>query len=493
MSSSGAASSRDEQPIVIVGAGLTGSMAALLLAQRGYKLVVVESRGDPRDSAPSTTPATAGVYDKHLGLLTNSSKRSINLALSYRGQCALANVGLLEPIMAGAVSLESRAIHVPGRPVAFQPYGTKGQAINSVSRSLLNCTLLNELARVCAETGRLTILFNTKLTRISEDGEITLVPAVGSSYTLPSRLIIGCDGAFSSVRSCLMRLCRLNFSQAFIGHGYKELEIPPAEGGGFRLANHNCLHIWPCHEFMLIGLPNPDGSFTCTMFAPFELFDQLDAGGDAAVTAFFNTKFPDVVPLLPDVEGQYRRNPTGALATVRMKPWNFKDRVVLMGDAAHAMVPFLGQGMNSGFEDTLVFSEILTAHGGDLSKAVLEFARTRRQDGDAIADMSFNNYVEMRSHTASTAFQLRIKLEAVLHWLFPRHWVPLYTLVAFTRVPYAQVFEQGRRQDRFLKRAGLLLLALAAAGAVFGCRAAAVHFKLASRIGPVKIGSLSIL
>jgi kynurenine 3-monooxygenase len=169
---------------------------------------------------------------------------------------------------------------------------------------------------------RLTLRFNSKVTRITEDGEVTVVPTTGSSYTVKARLVIGADGAFSAVRSAMMRLCRMDFAQQFIGHGYKELEIPPTPEGKWRLPSHNALHIWPREEFMLIGLPNPDGSFTCTLFAP---------------------TFPDAVPLLPELVGQYKRNPTGALAMIRVKPWNFKDRVVLMGDAAHAIVPFFGQ------------------------------------------------------------------------------------------------------------------------------------------------------
>ena len=197
------------------------------------------------------------------------------------------------------------------------------------------------------ETASLSLRFNSKVTRITEDGEVTIVPTAGPSYTVQARLVIGADGAFSAVRSAMMRLTRMDFSQQFIGHGYKELEIPPAEGGGFRLPSANALHIWPREEFMLIGLPNPDGSFTCTMFAPYEMFDKLDEGGDVAIADFFAKTFPDAVPLLPDLVGQYKRNPTGALATMRMKPWNFKDRVVLMGDAAHAIVPFFGQARHN--------------------------------------------------------------------------------------------------------------------------------------------------
>ena len=272
------------------------------------------------------------------GLSKDAVRRSINLALSHRGQAALRRVGLYDKVMAQTIPMPTRAIHSKEGKIALQPYGTNGQAIYSVSRVLINCILLDTVEAV----DNVTLMFGCKVKGVDKSGIITYQQA-GETKTIAARLVVGADGAYSSVRDSLLRMSRTNFSRFYIDHGYKELSIPASDSGDFRLPTPHALHIWPRHEFMLIALPNSDRSFTCTMFAPFKTFEELSTQSDAEIQQFFETNFPDAYPLIPDLVSQFHENPTGPLVTISLSSWNLKDRIVLLGDAAHAVVPFYGQ------------------------------------------------------------------------------------------------------------------------------------------------------
>lgn len=363
-----------------------------------------------------------------------------------------------------AVPMVQRVMHDEAGSLSFQPYGTKGEAIHSVSREALNGLLLDTAEAL----DLVSVYFERKLTRMGRDGSLTFTRSDSEEEVVQQpRLVIGADGAYSAVRDAMLRMTRANFSRHYIAHGYKELTIPPRDGE-FALEEPHGLHIWPRGDYMMIALPNPDRSFTCTLFAPFGLFDELKTRED--VTSFFQTHFSDAVPLMQDYVGDYFTNPTGPLVTVRLSAWNHKDRVLLIGDAAHAVVPFFGQGMNAAFEDCLAFIETYDRFGGDLATAVPTFATERRPAGDGIADLSLNNYVEMRDHTASALFLWRKRLETIFHRLMPNTWIPLYTMVAFTRIPYHEALQRGEQQHRILTWLGRGC-AVAALGAAAGVAA----------------------
>eukprot|EP00499_Haloplacidia_sp_CaronLabIsolate_P003204 CAMPEP_0196770372 /NCGR_PEP_ID=MMETSP1104-20130614/1099_1 /TAXON_ID=33652 /ORGANISM="Cafeteria sp., Strain Caron Lab Isolate" /LENGTH=468 /DNA_ID=CAMNT_0042140483 /DNA_START=35 /DNA_END=1441 /DNA_ORIENTATION=+ len=453
-----APSDQSNDTVIVVGAGLAGSMMALMLRQRGLKVVLYERNPDFR------RVSLASDRDESVfGASRNSIRRSINLALSRRGQDALEKVGLLDAAMRLAVPMGQRVMHDTRGQLSFQPYGTHGECIYSVSRQDLNQLLLEALEKL-----DVPIHFDHKLMRMDRDGTLKFkTPGSHDAVVTSARLVIGADGAYSAVRDSLMRMARANYSRFYIPHGYKELTIPPGPDGDFALPHSNGLHIWPRGDFMMIGLPNPDKSFTCTLFMPFEgetSFASLPTR--EAVRRFFDAQFPDAVPVMPDLLSEFFTNPTGPLVTMRVEPWNHGSRVMLIGDAAHAVVPFYGQGMNAAFEDCLVFDELLDQHGGSFTKAVPAFTTTRLPAADGIARLSFANYVEMRAHTASATFLLRKRVEAALHALMPSTWIPLYSMVAFTRIPYHEAFARGQRQDQILTWTGRLLTGAALCGAV---------------------------
>lgn len=383
-----------------------------------------------------------------------------------------------------------RAIHLNADTLVTQPYGQQNQAIYSVSRTDLNHLLLDS-----ADTlPNVTLYFQHTLKDVDADGK-AIISHVRNPAFIPSGFKFSGNGTVSkdiqsrdwsrwsifsykkvgrvqfSSRdkptvslSCMSRHCRQNFSQYYIPHGYKELSLPPIEND-FALTPVNALHIWPREKFMLIALPNPDKSFTCTLFAPYEGLLQLET--EEQVLEHFQKHFPDIIPLIPNLAQEYLRNPTGSLATMRVEPWNLKDKVVLIGDAAHAIVPFYGQGMNAAFEDCLIFNSFLDKHRNSLSLCVREFAQSRKPSADALADLSFYNYIVMRQHTASWSFRLKKRIEAVLHRFFPSYWIPLYTMVSFTRIPYEEATEKAKKQDWIISTVskGILL-----SGVVFALR-----------------------
>ncbi|GBG32584.1 Kynurenine 3-monooxygenase [Hondaea fermentalgiana] len=440
------------EKVVVVGGGPVGALAATALAKAGFRVTLVERRDDLRQHEEQELAENA--TDK------SASKRSINLALSYRGIEALRAVGLDEAALKIAIPMHGRLIHMPDGTRRFQRYDETDVTnhINSISREDLNKLLLDAAA---AQSG-IEMLFGQQLLHIDKAGRLHFAKtasvgsgtyndcAEGDLVIDDADLILGCDGAYSSVRESLTRLQSTNFSRRYISHGYKELEVRPDEKSGkYKIEPAEALSIWPRGDFMMIALPNLDYSFTCTIFAPLEELQSLSE--DADIKAYFEQNFPGIIPYMPDYVDQFKRNPACRLVTSRVDPWNLGHKIVLLGDAAHAMVPFYGQGMNSGMEDVLELMETLSQHEMDITRAIPAFAVSRMPRGNAIADLSLDNYMEMRSHTASRLFLLRKRLEGWLNALFPSHWVPLYKMVAFTRIPYDEAVRREARQSSILE------------------------------------------
>jgi kynurenine 3-monooxygenase len=282
-----------------------------------------------------------------------------------------------------------------------------------------------------------------------------------SPLQVPAQIIVGADGAFSAVRAQMQKHERFNYRQDYLTHGYKELMIPAGAGGSFQMEKH-ALHIWPRGSFMMIALPNQDGSFTCTLFWPYEGPNSFAAlRAEADILAFFRRQFPDAVPLLPNLVDEFLHNPTGALVTIRCQPWHIGSRAVLLGDACHAVVPFLGQGMNAAFEDCTVLNECLAEHGRDWEAAFRKYESLRKENLDTLADLCIENFIEMRDRVGSRWFVFKKNLAVGLHRVLPGWYLPLYTMVEFTRIPYADALRRARRQDRIVRWAlGGVLLAL---------------------------------
>ncbi len=412
----------------IIGAGLVGSLLSMYLAKRGYKVSVYEGRFDMRSNM--------------LG-----GGRSINLALSNRGIRALNQVGLAEHMKQNAVPMNGRLIHDAQGHINFQPYGTKGQFINSVSRRGLNMVLMNE-----AEKLGVDFIFEHRCLHVDTEKTEVTFQNYGDTKHHHSDLIIGADGAFSAVRGALQMTDRFEYSQTFIEHGYKELRIPAGADGSFAMEKE-ALHIWPRESYMLIALPNPDASFTCTLFFPFEgdpSFHKL--GSPKKISAFFEKNFPDALELMPTLIEDFRDNPTASLVTVHCYPW-WRNRTLLIGDAAHGIVPFFGQGMNAGFEDCRVLNDLLDYHQDDWSKTLPEFQHLRKPDADAIAQLALDNFVEMRDLVGDADFLLRKKIEARLHELYPEKWIPLYSMVTFhDDMRYSDALRIGRLQKSIMDK-----------------------------------------
>ena len=423
-----------EKPVVVVGGGLVGSLQAIFLAKNGYQVHLYDQREDIRK------------FDAGAG-------RSINLALSYRGQQALKAVGCEERVLAMAIPMHARMIHSKSGQMSAQPYGTKGEAILSVDRQKLNEILINE----ADSHQNIDVLFEHKLLRADLDTQtLTFAEAGVGEKEVEAHFTFGCDGAYSTVRRQMMRWGRLNYCQEYIEHGYKELTMPPKEDGTYAMPI-NFLHIWPRNEFMMIALPNQDHSFTLTLFMPFKTFESIETEED--VLAFFQKHFPDSVKkigvsrLLKD----YFANPTGPLVSVKCFPHYLGNSTLIIGDAAHAVVPFYGQGMNAGFEDCLIFDECLSLVEKDLKRAAEMYSEKRWKDAHAIADLSMYNYREMRSLVNSRIFIMRKRLDNLLHRLFPRTFIPLYTMVAFTRIPYHKAVERQQWQRAAVNKALMFL------------------------------------
>jgi len=413
---------KGKKHITIVGAGLVGSLLSIYLIKRGYRVSIYERRMDMR-----THIMGAG--------------RSINLALSNRGLRALEEVGLAKQLKENAMPMHGRMMHDVLGKLTYQAYGREGQFINSVSRTGLNMVLMDE-----AEKLGVDFHFDHRCLEINlEKTEISFQHYGGVKH-VQSDLIVGADGAFSAVRGSLQISDRFDYSQHYIEHGYKELRIPPGPNGEF-LMEKNALHIWPRESFMLIALPNPDATFTCTLFFPFEgetSFAQLKTPED--FNAFFENNFPDALSLMPTLAEDFRDNPTSSLVTVRCYPW-VKNKTFLIGDAAHGIVPFFGQGMNAGFEDCSVLNQLLDRYDDHWDITLPEFQKMRKPDADAIAQLALDNFIEMRDLVADADFLLRKKIEAKLHELYPDRWIPLYSMVTFhENIRYSQAYSIGQQQ-----------------------------------------------
>ena len=338
------------------------------------------------------------------------------------------------------------------------------KCINSIGRAALNTTVIEAAQRY----PNVRVMFNHLCTGVDLDAPVAhlLNPETNDVTQARGDAVIGVDGAFSAVRESMrQRLDRFEYDESYLAHGYKELTIPPGPDGGWQMEKH-ALHIWPRKSFMMIALPNPDGSFTCTLFWEFagpRSFETTKTDDD--VRRFFDDEFPDAVPLMPTLLEDFRENPTGSLVTIRCAPWSYKDKVALVGDAAHAVVPFYGQGMNAAFEDCVVLDECLAEFPDDRERAFAEYFVRRKENSDALADLAVHNFIEMRDKTASKTFRAKKKLDHLLEGLLPGIYLPLYTMVTFTRIPYAEAAHRARRQDHivyasFIVAVMLLVVAL---------------------------------
>src|ERR1700730_4587250 len=415
--------------VTLIGAGLNGPLLATSLVERGFRVEICERRPDMRR-------------------VRVSAGRSINLALSTRGIHALTQAGLWSKLRKIVIPMRGRMMHSATSDLTFQPYGKdESEVINSISRAELNIALMN-----AAEEQGVKIHFQHRCTGIDlRTGALALRDErTGEDRTLESSVAIGCDGSASAIRGEMLMLSRFNFAQQYLDYGYKERTIP-AGPNGTHLLETNALHIWPRGNYMLIALPNVDGTFACILFLPFDgpdSFAQLRT--PSAMTEFVQSRFPDAITLMPDLTDNFFANPTGTMVTVKCSPWHVGGRTLLLGDAAHAIVPFFGQGINCGFEDCTALLELLDAHGADWARVFSEFEQARKINTDAIADLAVENFVEMRDRVADPRFLFRKKVELALEAKYPERFVPKYAMVTFHRIPYAIALQRGKIQERML-------------------------------------------
>jgi kynurenine 3-monooxygenase len=415
------------QKITIIGGGLAGSLAAIYMAKRGFQVELFERRPDMRKT---------NIYQG----------KSINLALSTRGLHALEKIGLDKEILADAIPMYGRMMHSKTGELSYHPYGKQGQAINSVSRGRLNQKLID----LAAAYDNINVYFNSRCVDVDVDNTTaTFVLEDGTHKTVKSNRILGTDGAFAATRGKLQTSDRFNYSQSYLHVGYKELEIPEGENGKFMMEK-NALHIWPRGSFMMIALPNPKGDFTCTLFMPFELFDSIKTKED--VMKFFNDEFPDAVPMMPTLLDDYLKNPTSSLVTVRCYPWVKGDKLALAGDAAHAIVPFYGQGMNCSFEDIVVLDNMIEKYGDDWHTIFDEYQKERKPNADAIADLAIQNYYEMADKVGDKHFLHKKHIEHELTELYPDKFKSQYELTTFSLSGYKYAWDMGKKNDLLLEK-----------------------------------------
>ncbi|WP_422083903.1 FAD-dependent oxidoreductase [Ulvibacterium sp.] len=415
--------------IAIVGSGLVGSLLAIYLQRRGHSITVFDRRPDIRT--------------------IEFSGRSINLAMSDRGWRALREIQIENEVKKIAIPLDKRAMHVIGKPLYFQKYGKEGEAIWSISRGVLNRKMID-----LAEGTGVEFRFEEKVWDVDlpqakiYTGETEKSEWKEYNYDI----VFGCDGAFSRVRHKMQRRSRFDYSQDFIDVGYKELTIPPNEDGSHKL-DKNSFHIWPRGRFMFIAMPNLDGSFTCTLFMPFEgevSFENITTKKEAK--KFFKTHFPNVRKDIENLTTDFFKNPTSALVTMKCYPWTYWNKVALVGDAAHAVVPFYGQGMNAGFEDIYFLDQLMTQYGDDWETIFRNYQKQRKPNADAIAELSYRNFMEMSSKTADSQFLLQKKIEKRFAEKYPDKWIPVYSRVTFSNRPYTEALAVGDAQEEIMKK-----------------------------------------
>lgn len=406
--------------IAIAGAGLVGTLLGIYLKKKNYNVTVFDRSEDIRK--------------------IKFSGRSINLAMSTRGWHALDQVGIGDAIRKIAIAMDKRAIHLKDGSLSFQPYGINGEAIYSISRGGLNRMMID-----LAEKAGVQFEFNQKIWDINLD-TVTLYIGENEHGPFEQRQfdqVFAADGAFSRIRHRMQRQNRFNYSQYFLNIGYKELTIPANADGSYKI-DPNSFHIWPRGEFMLIALSNDDGSFTCTLFMPFEgknSFEEIN--NEEKLTAFFAEYFSDTKDLIVDLKKDYFTNPTSSLVTMQCYPWTYKDKVALIGDSAHAIVPFYGQGMNAGFEDITALSDLLDQFPNDVATVFKIYQEIRKPNADAIAELSYRNFMEMSTKTADADFLLQKKIEAWFTKMHPEKWLPLYDRVTFSLKPYEDALAIG--------------------------------------------------
>ena len=419
-----------EKKIIIVGAGLVGSLWAVYMRKAGYKVVIYERRSDIRKAEIS-----AG--------------KSINLALSERGWNSLKAASIDKEIEKIAIPMSGRIMHSQDGDLTYQAYGKKEEAIYSVSRGHLNAIMMN----LAEERGTSTIHYSHQcLGADLKNGKITLKDLqTGEVFEDQADVVFAADGAYSAIRyNSMQKVDRFNFSQFYVEDGYKELLLPADKNGNYQIEK-NALHIWPRGRFMLIALPNEDGSFTCTLFMPYEnheyAFNDLDS--DEKIDQFFITVFPDFYAMIPNLIENWHQNPLSSMSITRCYPWAI-GKFALLGDSAHSTVPFYGQGMNAGFEDCFVMWELFQKHG-EWDKTFDEYQKIRKPDGDALQDLSLDNYYVMRDHVANENFLLQKKIEAKIHENHPDKWVPLYTQVSFSNIRYSEAYKNGNLQEKIMQ------------------------------------------
>ncbi|MDI1253276.1 NAD(P)/FAD-dependent oxidoreductase [Thermomonas sp.] len=416
--------------ITIVGAGLAGGLLATLLAQRGWSVDVFERRGDPR-------------------MHGYAGGRSINLALAERGLHALRQAGADAEVLKRAVMMRGRFVHPLHGTPSLQRYGRDdSEVIWSIDRGELNISLLD-----AAESLGARLHFDRRLDHVDFDARIATFKGDAADHAHPFNTLIGADGAGSSLRGQMAPHVALNERSEWLDHGYKELEIPPASDGGFRI-EANALHIWPRGHYMCIALPNDERTFTVTLFMPhdgdYPSFTQVQTGEDAQ--ALFERDFADALPLIPELREDFEANPTGILGTLYLDRWHLDNRALLIGDAAHAMVPFHGQGMNCAFEDCAALADMLDAYD-DLTEAFAAFEALRKPDAEAIQQMALENYIEMRDKVDDAQFLLQHELELALQARHPDRFIPHYSMVSFMRIRYSLVLQRSEIQRHILENA----------------------------------------
>lgn len=416
----------------VIGAGLVGSLWAVYLKKAGYIVNVYERRSDMR-------------------LQKMSAGKSINLAMSYRGWKGLADIGVDEEIKKIAIPMPGRTMHNIDGSTTYQPYGNEGQAIYSVSRADINATLMS----IAESDAAAKIHFNEECIGVDmQAGKASFRHTqTGQISEIKSDVVFATDGAFSAARyTSMQKLDRFTYSQTYIADGYREILLPANEDGSHKLEK-NTLHIWPRGRFMLIALPNFDGSYTCTLFMPFEddkyCFNNLTS--KEKVTEFFKEVFPDFYELMPTVADSWEDHPLSSLAIIRCFPWTH-GKLALMGDAAHATVPFFGQGMNAGFEDCSVMWELMKQYNENWPEIFKAYERMRKPNGDAVQDLSLYNYIVMRDRVADPEFLLSQKIERRINFLYPDKYFPLYSMVAFTNIEYQTALTKGQEQEATILR-----------------------------------------
>ncbi len=427
--------------VTILGAGLVGSLLAIILRKRGYQVSIYERRPDMRSA--------------HI-----SAGKSINLAMSTRGWNALELAGLKSEMEALAIPMYGRYLHQPDGQTAFQPYSKNNEAIYSVSRGELNKKLMT-----LAEKEGVNIHFEHRCNQVHVENNHVHFHHDHKEKIVEADLLFGADGAFSALRESYTHMNRVNCEQMYLEYGYKELCILPGKHGEW-LMEKNALHIWPRGKYMMIALPNTDGTFTCTLFMPFEgevSFEKLKTQDD--VTALFDKQFADAKTLMPGLLDDFFTNPTSSLITTHIFPWHYADKSALIGDAAHAIVPFYGQGMNAGFEDVSVLSGLLDKYtlppsapslekreGVNWDVILKEYERRRKPNGDAVAQLALNNFTEMRDKVADPMFLERKKIEKELGKRYPDQFVSVYEMVSFSHTPYNTAMQCIQAQDKLLQR-----------------------------------------